>query len=197
MTSRQRVVTSILVVGLWLWAVIDHPTSAYVSVSQQQPVVPLEELLNPIVKEEVEVEIEVCSSSSAKTYMDSSKISPISYQGKFIREHMTAIDGLLYDKDLYIGVALGSYFGPIGSRFTFILDTGIQLNVIKVEAKSDWHTVGGCQQRWDGSVIEFVIDTESENFPRLSNKHPFNGNFNNAPQFKGNIVKIIDRGELK
>lgn len=195
MTSRQRAVTSILVVGLWLWAVIDHPTYAYVSVSQQQTVVPLEELLNPHVEEEVE--IKVCSSSSVKTYMDYLKISPTSYQGKFIRKHMTAVDGLLYDKDLYIGVALGSYFGPIGSRYTFILDTGIQLNVIKVEAKSDWHTVGGCQQRWDGSVIEFVIDMESENFPRLSNKHPFNGNFNNAPQFKGNIVKIIDRGELK
>lgn len=195
MTSRQRLGISLIVVGLWAWAVIDHPPSVDVSVSQQQTVVPLEELLSPRVEEEVE--IKVCSSSKAKTYMDYSKISTTSYQGKFIREHMHIVDGLLYDKDLYIGVALGSYFGPIGSRYTFILDTGIQLNVIKIEAKSDHHTVKGCEQRWDHSVIEFVIDGKTNVFYKGSNGLIANGNFNNLPQFRGNIVKIIDRGELK
>lgn len=163
------------------------------------PTTELHYLLNPTVEKPDAVEeklLAVCSSSSAKTYMDYTKTSPTSRQGKFMAENMTIKDGLLYDKDGYIGVALGSYFGDIGSRYIFVLDTGIELKLIKVEQKSDRHTINGCEHYKDGSVIEFVIDMVTENFPRFSNSHPSNGNFNNLPQFKGSIVKIIDkRGE--
>lgn len=132
----------------------------------------------------------VCSSSSSKTYMDWTKTSATSRQGKFMREHMTVRDGLLYDKDNFIGVALGSYFGVIGDRFVFTLSTGIVLKLIKVEEKSDWHTNNGCEQKWDHSVIEFVIDTATNKFPYFSNDYIANGNYNNLEQFKGNIAKI-------
>lgn len=134
--------------------------------------------------------IAVCSTSSSKTYMNWKATAASSYQGRFMRENMTILDGLLYDKDGFIGVALGSYFGKIGSRFIFTLDTGIELKVIKVEEKSDRHTYNGCQQRWDNSVIEFVIDHETNVYNIGGNGYILNGNFNNHPDFRGNIKQI-------
>jgi hypothetical protein len=135
-------------------------------------------------------EIEVCSSSASKTYMSWKATSANSHQGQFMRNYMTIQDGFLYDGHGFIGVALGSYFGEIGSRYIFTLDTGITLKVIKVEAKSDRHTYDGCQQRWDKSVIEFVIDLQTNVYGVGGNGLVLNGNFNNHPDFKGKIIKI-------
>ena len=117
-------------------------------------------------------------------------IAKSSIQGRFIAEHMTVKDGFLYDEDGYMGVALGSYFGDIGNRFIFTLDTGVELKLIKIERKADKHTYNGCVQRWDKSVIEFVIDLETNLIPRASNGYVAQGNFNNLPQFSGKIVRI-------
>lgn len=143
-------------------------------------------------------ELKVCSSSSSKTYMDWLKTSATSRQGKFMREKMTVRDGLLYSNDGFIGVALGSYFGVIGDKFIFTLDTGIVLHLIKVEEKSDRHVINGCEHKQDRSVIEFVIDMATHKFPYFSNKYIANGNFNNLEQFRGSIIKVekvIDSGE--
>jgi hypothetical protein len=56
-------------------------------------------------------------------------------------------DGLLRDADGFIAVALGSYFGDIGSRYIFILDSGIELPVIKIDRKADKHT---CRNNYSG-----------------------------------------------
>jgi hypothetical protein len=132
----------------------------------------------------------VCSSSASKTYMDWTKTSATSRQGKFMRRYMTVRKGLLYDKDGFIGVALGSYFGTIGDRFIFTLSTGIELKLIKVEEKSDHHTINGCEHKLDHSVIEFVVDVKTNEFPYISNKYIANGNYNNLPQFNGKIVAV-------
>lgn len=129
---------------------------------------------------------EPCSTSSVKTYMDYRKITlQSSLQYQYIQEHMTVIDGYLVSEDNYIGVALGSYFGEIGSKWIFLLDTGIELRLVKIEHKDDEHTIDGCEQKYDGSVIEFVID--SDYFELGSNNYVFNGNFNNNELFNGNI----------
>lgn len=140
-----------------------------------------------------EITLPVCHVGINKTYMDYGLIATESNQGKYIAENMTVKDGLLYDKDGNIGVALGSYFGAIGSKYTFVLSSGVELRVVKIEAKADRHTINGCYQKWDKSVIEFVIDTEHPPFPRSTNGYIAGGNFNNVPQFKGSIVKIIKR----
>lgn len=134
--------------------------------------------------------LRVCSTSSVKTYMSYKKItSRSSAQYRYIQKNMTVNDeGFLVDKDGRIGVALGSYFGKIGSKFDFTLSTGIVLKVVKVEAKSDSHTVNGCYQKYDKSVIEFVID--SSKFSKGANGYVKNGNFNNDSRFKGKISKI-------
>jgi len=141
------------------------------------------------------VDIEVCSTSSSKTYMSHTLISRNSIQGKFIEANMTIKDGFLYDKDGFMGVALGSSFGNIGDRFIFTLDSGVELKLIKIERKADKHTFNGCEQRWDKSVIEFVIDPATNLIPRASNGYIAQGNFNNLEQFRGRITRV--RKELR
>ena len=112
-----------------------------------------------------------------------------SNQYKYINEsgRIEIKNGYLMENE-YIGVALGSYFGEIGSKYVFTLDTGKELKVVKVEEKADEPTINGCQHKWDSSVIEFVID--SSYFKKSSNGYVFNGNFNNVEEFKGKIIKI-------
>ena len=138
--------------------------------------------------------IAICSPSSVKTYMDYKKITnKASIQYRYIQDNMVVrYDGHLIDEEDYIGVALGSYFGKIGTRYIITLSSGQQLKVIKVEAKDDKHTFKGCQQRWDKSVIEFVVDVDKAGkyYGIASNGYVNSGNFNNLDQFKGNIIKI-------
>lgn len=141
------------------------------------------------------VQVEVCSDSSTKTYMDYRRINDSSSpQAIYIKDNMTVDEttGLLYDKDGFIGVALGSYFGEIGTRFYFTLDTGVILPLVKVEEKSDRHTVNGCRHRRDDSVIELVIDTEivRQYYKDKNISAIYTGNFNDDERFKGNIVSV-------
>ncbi|MCF0109969.1 MAG: hypothetical protein HUJ57_07900 [Erysipelotrichaceae bacterium] len=137
--------------------------------------------------------IGACSASSTKTYEDYKGITAVgSAQYKYIHEHMTVTEtGLLIDEDGFIGAALAYDFGPIGSRYYFEFDTGIVLPIVKVDAKSSAHTPNGCHA-YDGSVIEFVIDTETalEYFSIKGNGLVNNGNFNNYKGLSGKIVDI-------
>ena len=136
----------------------------------------------------------VCAPNSTKTYMDYRAVTlETSRQYIYMRNHMTVdgTTGLLYDKDGFIGAALGSYYGSIGDRFYFTLSNGQVLPIVKIDAKSDAHVSGGCAHANDGSVIEFVIDTDyaGEYFGRSSNGYVAWGNFNNIDIFNGYIVR--------
>ena len=146
-------------------------------------------------KEYVAEEVEACSYSSVKTYMSIKMItSKSSRQYKFIEEHMTIDEetGFAIDEDGFIGVALGSAFGDIGTRYYITLDTGIVIPVVKIEAKSDAHTVNGCYHTNDKSVIEFVIDRTiaEEYFGVGGNGLIKNGNLNNDERLQGHIEKV-------
>ena len=131
--------------------------------------------------------IEPCNDSSSKSYMLRSSItSKESEQYKFIEENMESKNGLYYDKEGYVGVALGSWFGDIGSRWIFELSSGLKLYTVKIEHKDDKHTLNGCIHKEDKSVIEFVIDEETNPYWIGENGYILNGNFNN--EFKGTIV---------
>ena len=164
-----------------------HQTITIEAVTSKDDVVVTE---LPIEEEIALHEITVCSPSSVKTYMDYRMITARnSKQWRYIHEsgNVEIRDGFLWEDD-FIGVALGSYFGEIGSKYIFKLDTGIELKVVKVEAKSDAHTNNGCEQKWDKSVIEFVIDSQA--FKKEANGYVKNGNFNNDKNFKGKIIEI-------
>ena len=97
----------------------------------------------------------------------------------------------------YIGVAMGSYFGKIGTKYNITLYDEVSkiekiIKVVKVEEKANRDT---CQYQICGGandVIEFVID-ENHSFMKKNigeNGLIFNGNFNNCDFFNGNVVKI-------
>lgn len=130
-----------------------------------------------------------------KTYMDYRKISSkSSLQYQYIHSDAISVDdkGFLVTEDGYIGVALGSYFGPVGSKYIFELDTGVELKVVKVECKSDKHTCKNNYKAGSNDVIEFVIDTKADYMREnvWGNGLIFQGNFNNCEDFRGNIIGI-------
>lgn len=132
-----------------------------------------------------------CSTSSAKSYMERSAITDeTSEQNAFIEANMEARNGHWVDREGYIGVALGSWFGEIGSRWIFYLSSGEVLYTVKIEHKADIHTIDGCRHIEDGSVIEFVIDSETNTYWIGSNGFIVNGNLNNLDHFKGNIEYV-------
>lgn len=85
--------------------------------------------------------IPVCSNSQTKTYMDYKMITnKSSKQWQYINASgkIKIENGYLMEGE-YIGVALGSYFGEIGTKYIFTLDTGKQIKVVKIEEKADAH----------------------------------------------------------
>lgn len=150
----------------------------------------------PTIVEEIIVEavrIPDTARTSTKTYMDYRAITKKdSAQYKLIHSDAITIDdrGFLYTSDGFIGAALGSYFGPVGSKFIFTFDDGHQLKIIKVESKSDAHTCGHNILDGSNAAIEFVIDSKTSwmNAHRGANGLIFNGNFN--AYFNGKIKSV-------
>lgn len=141
-------------------------------------------------------ELELCANSQAKTYMDYRMITAVSSrQYQYIYNYLSVDHntGFLYDQDGFIAVALGSYFGEIGERFYFTLESGIVLPLVKAEEKADVDTdARGCYHLIDTSVIEFVIDEDyaANYFWSNRNGYVLNGNYNNFDLFSGEITKI-------
>lgn len=141
-------------------------------------------------------ELSVCSLNTAKTYMDyrMTKLRS-SRQYQFLNYECTVDKntGFLYDKDGFIAVALGSYYGEIGDRYYFTLDSGVVLPLVKGEEKDDGDTDStNCYHTMDGSVIEFVIDDDYAKayFGTNSNGYVLDGNYNNYSLFSGSIAKV-------
>ena len=154
-------------------------------------------------KEYESEEVYACALGNSKTYMDyRATTDPSSVQYWFIRNNMEVdeVTGFLLDEDGFIGAALGSYFGNIGDRFYFTLDSGVVLPIVKVEEKADRDTdPTGCYHSKDGSVIEFVIDSTiaGDYFGRYGNGLVLQGNYANYSIFKGDIVKIEKATDTK
>lgn len=148
-----------------------------------------------VVTETEKLEIPCDVDLTAKTYMDYRKITDrTSPQWEYIYSDAITVNdkGFLVTEDNYIGVALGSYFGEIGSKYNITLDSGIVLKVVKVEQKDDAHTCKHNVIAGSNDLIEFVIDTQAEYMQDniWSNGYIYQGNFNNCPDFVGDIQKI-------
>lgn len=127
-----------------------------------------------------------------KSYMNWEAITDhSSQQYKFISEFMfvDGEDGLLRLKTdtRFIGVALGSYFGEIGSKFKFTLEGGNILYAVKVEAKADKHVYNGCVHKGDSSIIEFVINEHFKDYYKVAADA---GSLHVIPEFSGAIQEI-------
>ena len=140
-------------------------------------------------------EIEVCASSNGKTYEDYRMITDeTSNQYNLIHNHLKVDSktGFLYDRDGFLAVALGYQFGEVGSRYYFTLDTGTVLPLIKTDEKDPKDASDGCAVDINGTVIEFVIDSDRalHYFGTITNGLVMDGNFNNYEYLKGHIVKM-------
>ena len=145
-------------------------------------------------KEFKSVSIGACSTSSTKTYEDYRMITSVgSAQYQYIHNHCTVDEetGFLLDEEGFIGVAMGYNFGPIGSRYYIVLDTGITIPVVKVDAKASVDAPNGCSAALDASVIEFVIDSDRATaYFGGANGLASCGNFNNFEYLRGSIADI-------
>lgn len=128
--------------------------------------------------------------SSAKTYEAYYMITDrTSKQWPLLNEILIhGEDGMIRDQDGYIAAALGSFFGPIGSRWIFLLDNGKQIKIIKADQKQDIHTYN--YNRINGyaalDIIEFIVNDRI--MPKWSNGYVYGGNFNNCEEFQGTVV---------
>lgn len=108
-----------------------------------------------------------------------------STQYQYIQANLKSIEsGLLIFEDDYIGVALGSVYGDIGTKYTITTDTGNTFKIVKIDEKSDNHTTNGCYDQ-SGAIIEFVVDTYS-----MDSNAKYHGDYNVVSEFEGTIIKI-------
>ncbi len=139
--------------------------------------------------------VTLCGTNSGKTYEDYRMITDeTSDQYKLIQKTLKVDPktGFLYDKDGFLAAALGYQFGPIGTRYYFTLDTGIVLPLIKADEKAPKDASDGCQVDINGTVIEFMIDSDIalNYFGTITNGLVLDGNLNNSEYLQGEIVKI-------
>ena len=140
-------------------------------------------------------EKEVLRELSNKTYMDyttiTNKNSPqwdMIYNQKMF--HIT-VDGYLLTDDGYYGVAMGTYFGGLGSKYLVILDTGKILPVCILDVKQDIHTDKNNFAGGADDIIEFVLDTSKMQDKIYANGYVWGGNLNNNPDFEGKVSRIV------
>lgn len=146
-----------------------------------------EEMAKAVEDEQEEIALTPMGAKS-KTYMDYRAITnQSSKQWKLLQTMTIGEDGMIRDDDGYIAAALGSAFGPIGSRYVFTLEGGNELPIIKADQKQDRHT---CENNifglnnWD--IIEFIVD--SSKMPVYPNGYVYGGNFDNCSEYAGDVL---------
>lgn len=137
----------------------------------------------------------VNSGGSFKSFMDYRSVIDTTskqYQLIYSGDIYVGSDGLLYSEDGYIGVALGSAFGDIGDKFIIKTDTGNKIKAIKLDSKADKDTVDGIYHKTDGSVVEFLVDTD-----KIEYSYPISyemGSFNFESKFSGYVTSVTKVG---
>ena len=94
--------------------------------------------------------------------------------------------------DGYLAIALGSYYGPVGTKYIIELDSGVTFKAIKADEKDDNDVFDGCTHRQDGSMLEFILDSDKagEYYGVADNGYVCQGDLNNSKEFHGAIVSI-------
>lgn len=100
------------------------------------------------------------SNSACKPWMDYRAVTDAaSTQWAIISQAYHRGDGLL-EVDGYILVALGSYWGPVGTTYRAVIG-GREVYLMKGDAKQDCHTYGGYgYEGQNGHLIEVIVDTD-------------------------------------
>lgn len=136
--------------------------------------------------------VKTYESCYAITYKPSKQYALLHGDNKLIYRQ----DGMIQDEEGYIAAALGSYFGPIGSKWIFLLEkedgTQHELKIIKADQKQDRHTINTINGKANTDIIEFIVNDKV--MLKAKNGLVYSGNFNNCPEFNGTVIawkKII------
>ena len=128
--------------------------------------------------------------TSMKTYMDYRTITDkSSKQYKLQQDNNVYTDdeGFRKIEDKFI-VAVGTYYGTVGTELLIELSSGTVFEAIIGDLKADKHTdKTNRQHKIDGSVVEFIVDTKK--------LHPMvrkmgDCSYSKLHNFKGNVVNI-------
>lgn len=169
--------------------VVNNVEYTYVSTEVCKETSNIEDKENEIKTEEVW--LKNTNGSHIKPYMDYNMITDkSSKQYKFIHRDDVKEDdrGFLMQDEEWYCVALGSYFGKIGSKYIITLDNGNEVKVVKSEAKSDKHTDEDNYLSFGGHIVEFLINTDS--CWMHDNDIIYNGSLNVYDKLEGSIVSI-------
>lgn len=135
-------------------------------------------------------ELPVVSSSPVKRYMDYRCVTDeSSRQYRLLQKGEIDSNGLIYIAG-HICAALGSKYGPIGTKYTFVLKNGKRTHYIKIimtDQKKDQDTANG--EGWtdpNGNVLEMIVDADRIN--KECNQH---GDMNYCSKTSGKIIRII------
>ena len=104
--------------------------------------------------------IETPAHNERKPWMDYRAVTDTSSaQYELLSRAYHADNGLLY-VDGHLAVAIGSGYGPVGTRYEMDIG-GTTYKVIKADAKNDAHTLNGeGLLGTDGHLIEMIVDTD-------------------------------------
>ena len=131
------------------------------------------------------------SDPSGKTYEPYYMITdPSSKQYAFQQQSNVGVDsrGYLMEDGMYYAVAMGTYFGPIGTKYIITLDTGKTIKVVKGDNKADCDTDSDNYAAKTGHILEFMINPHSSYM--VQNNIAYHGNLNRFSYLNGSIVKI-------
>lgn len=130
--------------------------------------------------------IPLTSNSSFKSYMDGAMITCKTSRAYQVIKELHVENGL-YTDGKYIAIAISSYYGNVGDKFRITLSSGKTFLAIMSDTKAS-HELNEKYEHADGSLIEFIIDTDEAR--KYYPKAILTGNFNNTDEYKGEIVKI-------
>lgn len=99
-----------------------------------------------------------------KSYMSWTALHPESTQGKFSAQAVADPETAIMTYNGRYLVALGSaYADHVGQEIDIVMESGQIIHAVVGDFKAAEHTDEyGSTQRWDGSVVEFVVSSNSE-----------------------------------
>lgn len=128
--------------------------------------------------------------SHLKYYEDYRMITDrTSKQWKFQQRNDVQEDyrGFLMQDGEWYAVALGSYFGKVGTKYIFTMSTGKTIKTVKGDYKANRDTCKDNYLSYNGHILEFMINTDSS---WMIENGIIRMNFQHYRPFKGKIIKI-------
>lgn len=130
--------------------------------------------------------LSLTNNSSVKPYMGYRAITDTtSKQYALLQTAYSDCNGLIIINGYY-AVAMGKWFGEVGSKYKVTFDDGKEIYIIKADEKQTAHTYeNNDMYGLNGHVLEMLVDTN-----KLDNTARFMGNCDYIEAITGTITKI-------